>query len=200
MLIIPQAPVEPIQPVAPRRWPRAITLILDALFIPALLYATACAVLKHVAQPARLRGLEASGSPETPDSAVWVTIDFRHYPPRGDPRDVRLLVSSRALEHAATFDWRWIAANAQEMAPNGMNRRRAPLPATEPPPLRAIDVRMPLPFRPRVDGVRRGEGLPVTVELYWAGTFQGETRGSANSLYYMTITNPAPASLPVRGL
>ena len=89
---------------------------------------TACALLKHVAQPARLRGLEASGSPETPASAVWVTIDFRHYPQQGDPRDVRLLVSSRALEHAATFDGRWIAANAQEMAPNGMNRRRASLP------------------------------------------------------------------------
>ena len=173
-------------PIPTRTMGGRLLRLLDLLVVAAVVYGLGTIAWGHRGA-ARIYDLQAVGAPDRPDPAVWVTLKFKHRPAAGDLQDVRVIITSPALQRPAAIDWHYIAAYAHVMSRNGITRTPAPLPVSAGPPLgKPIDVKVPLSIVPRLVIPSLRDGLPITAEIHWAGEKQDETTTRADELYLWT--------------
>ncbi|MBU8870191.1 MAG: hypothetical protein KOO60_04860 [Gemmatimonadales bacterium] len=120
--------------------------------------------------PASLSDMVPGMSKRMDKLECWVTIEFKKIPDGIDPKDVKLVFSSMALESDETFDWAYIAAN--DGIAQGMGKGYAPNEASDPnqpPPLKVkCKAKYPLRAKPRLD-LALDQRLGLQVDLYWGG-------------------------------
>ncbi len=109
-----------------------------------------------------------------PSARLDCTVTF-HKLPKGDPRDVQVVVSSPAMEGERVFDWAYIAEH---------DRSPETTPDSDPP------LETPLFFRIQMLSDLKLQLTPATgdfivrARLKWAGKNQDLARVSVKSLYH----------------
>ncbi len=115
--------------------------------------------------------------------SCWVTLDFRKLPPGVDARDVRVVFISSCMPQPKSFDWTFIAANAQVKKSKGVGREKAQhvSPTSNPPLNYPIDILFPLEARPTVQDSETD--FLLNVELHWGGKSQDTDYASIRHFY-----------------
>ncbi|MBI4028337.1 MAG: hypothetical protein HY360_25355 [Verrucomicrobia bacterium] len=116
----------------------------------------------------------------------WLTFDFRRIPEGIDPREVRVVFSSDALvTNPKTFEWGFIAGNAQVPKSSGVGRVPAEgISAGQTPKLNyPFDVSFPLDLKPRLQAGGPLPAIWLEAQLFWGGRKQDTARTSLGHLY-----------------
>ena len=127
------------------------------------------------------------GAPETqPDElGCWLTVEFMHYPPNVDPRDVQVRFQSMALAEPAVFDWHYIAEHdhltRRDGYGSGLHEAEVTHPGTRPPLGQPTQVRFPLRFKRVIENAPAV--LYLEAELYWGGQKQHAMRQTIEHVY-----------------
>lgn len=113
----------------------------------------------------------------------WITMEFKKYPADIDLKDVRIVFSSIALDpDNVTFDWKFIAENAQVPKKVGTGRVKAEntSPDKDPPLNYPFDVNFPL--NPKMT-ITTDDSPWMKAELFWGGKKQHQDDASVRFLY-----------------
>lgn len=150
---------------------------------------TACNLIdSNLARQAELSHM-VPGSAEADSDALlcWLTLEFKHYPPDADLRDVRVRFESMALAEPAEFDWEYIAAHdkltRRDGYGSGLHEAEVTSPLGRPPLGRPTKVHFPLRAKPVIDNAPAT--LYLEAELYWGGRKQDSMRQTIEHVYTM---------------
>ncbi len=117
-------------------------------------------------------GLEGNGF------QCWLTVNLKKLP-RGDPQDLRVILSSVVLYQEMSYDWDYLTANdymlvdQQDSLGNAI-QKYVPDDSTtvnDPPHPMKMRVKFVPPSKPTVK-LGSGDDLTVTATLYWGGKKQ----------------------------
>ncbi len=136
---------------------------------------------------AKIREMAFGGAGDYPK--CWVTMEFKKIPPGVDPTDIKIVFTSKTLVSSpVTFDWNFIAANAQVGTGDWKPRVKAEgFSPGEPPKLNLpVDVYFPMTYQDKVNLGSNLEFLSVQAELYWGGKKQDTANATIEHFYKTT--------------
>lgn len=151
-----------------------------------ILLAGSCNLIDtSLARHAELSQMVPGTAVDTGELLCWLTLEFKHYPPEADLRDVRVRFESIALAEPAEFDWEFIAAHdkltRRDGYGSGLHEAEVTSPVSRPPLGLPTKVRFPLRAKSVI------ENAPATLyleaELYWGGLKQDSHRRTIEHVY-----------------
>ena len=149
--------------------------------------ATACNLIDaRFGRHAELSQMVPGAAETQPEElGCWLTVEFMHYPPNVDPRDVQVRFESIALAEPAVFDWNYIAKHdlltRRDGYGSGLHEAEVTHAAARPPLGQPTQVRFPLQLKRVIENAPAV--LYLEAELYWGGHRQHAVRQTIEHVY-----------------